>query len=507
MSFNSRILGTTAVATALLAQGAAADVTPAGVWENLRSYMAGYGYAVSANEVASGDSLTLNDVVLTVPVEGQGTATMRFSGMELIGLGDGTVRMALPSNMPMTVDMEGDDIEEVSATVNYATTGFDMIISGEGEDLTYTYAAASIALSLTELTVEDETVSRDMVRVDVTMSDLAGVSEQTVTDIRSIAQAMEASGFTYDVAFNDPDSGENGMFKGAISAIAFEGATAMPVETDMSDPAKMFEAGLAVDGGFTYGAGQMEFAVDDGSGVTSGKTSSTNGYADIAISADAALYSVGSENVTLDLSGPEIPLPISAQMAATGFKLAMPLAETPAPAPFELDVTLGGFTMSDLIWNIFDPAQILPRDPATILIDTSGAIRLLVDLFDEEALMAAGSSDELPAELESFSIDNLVIEAAGAKLTGIGSFTFDNDDTQTFDGLPRPIGGVDLALTGGYGLLDKLVQMGFVKEQDAMGARMMIGMFAIPGEGEDSLTSKVEINEQAHILVNGQRIQ
>ena len=66
---------------------------------------------------------------------------------------------------------------------------------------------------------------------------------------------------------------------------------------------------------------------------------------------------------------------------------------------------------------------------------------------------------------------------------------------------------MDLSLTGANGLLDKLIEMGFVSSQDAMGARMMMGMLAVPGEGPDSLKSKIEINEQGQILANGQRLK
>ncbi|MEM9581020.1 MAG: DUF2125 domain-containing protein, partial [Pseudomonadota bacterium] len=102
---------------------------------------------------------------------------------------------------------------------------------------------------------------------------------------------------------------------------------------------------------------------------------------------------------------------------------------------------------------------------------------------------------------------NLLVSVAGAKLTGDGDFTFDNTDLTSFDGLPKPTGKVNLALDGGNGLMDKLVQMGLLPEEQAMGARMMMGLFARPGEGEDSLTSTLEINEEGHILANGQRIQ
>ena len=73
--------------------------------------------------------------------------------------------------------------------------------------------------------------------------------------------------------------------------------------------------------------------------------------------------------------------------------------------------------------------------------------------------------------------------------------------------LPAPEGEADLKLVGGNGLLDKLVEMGLVPEDQAMGARMMMGLFAVPGEGEDTLTSKIVVNEEGHVLANGQRLK
>ncbi len=48
--------------------------------------------------------------------------------------------------------------------------------------------------------------------------------------------------------------------------------------------------------------------------------------------------------------------------------------------------------------------------------------------------------------------------------------------------------------------------MGLLPEQEAMGFRMMMSMFTV-ATGDDTMTSKIEINEQGHILANGQRIQ
>jgi hypothetical protein len=70
-----------------------------------------------------------------------------------------------------------------------------------------------------------------------------------------------------------------------------------------------------------------------------------------------------------------------------------------------------------------------------------------------------------------------------------------------------PAGTINLMLVGGNGLLDTLVSMGLVPEDQAMGARMMLGLFARPGDGADTLVSEITFQEDGAILANGQRIR
>jgi len=149
---------------------------------------------------------------------------------------------------------------------------------------------------------------------------------------------------------------------------------------------------------------------------------------------------------------------------------------------------------------------ILPRDPATVAIDLAGKVTPSVDLLDPEQIEALDGQTP-PGELNALTLNNLTIEAAGAQITGEGDFTFDNTDLQSFDGMPRPEGALSLKLSGANGLIDNLIQMGLVSDQDAMGARMMMSMFAVPGSEPDTLNSTIEVNEQGHVLANGQRIK
>jgi PPE-repeat protein len=137
----------------------------------------------------------------------------------------------------------------------------------------------------------------------------------------------------------------------------------------------------------------------------------------------------------------------------------------------------------------------------------TGKVTPFVNLLDPVAMAQLEATGGVPGELNALTLEDLTVEVAGAKLGGSGAFTFDNSDLQTFGGVPRPNGEVTLSLDGANGLIDKLIAMGVLTAQDAMGARMMMGMFAVPGDGPDSLTSSIRINEQGHVLANGMRIQ
>jgi len=152
---------------------------------------------------------------------------------------------------------------------------------------------------------------------------------------------------------------------------------------------------------------------------------------------------------------------------------------------------------------MFDPMAQLPRDPATLILDISGAARMLVDIFDP----SRPPTMPTPGELHALDLNELQLTFGGAELTGDGAFTFDNTDMVTYDGFPKPLGSVSLKLLGGNGLLDKLIAMGVVPEEQAMGVRMMAGLFANAGPGPDELNSTIEVREDGGLYANGQRLK
>jgi hypothetical protein len=217
-------------------------------------------------------------------------------------------------------------------------------------------------------------------------------------------------------------------------------------------------------------------------------------------------YTTKATDIAVSVSASELPFPVEVGLSEYGVGFEMPLAKSDEPSAFGINFVLVDLTVSDTIWNLFVPSSVLPRDPVTAQFAISGMMKPLIDLMDP-AQQASISPSDLPVELNSLALDRLRIAAAGALVTGVGEFTFDNTDLTSFAApMPRPEGDVIIEVSGLNGLLDNLVAMGLVADEDIMAPRMMMGMFA-RSTGDDQMETKIEVTPAGEVLANGQRIR
>lgn len=502
----------TASALALVLSGPAyADITPQQAWDSFEAYMAGFGYKVSATETGGGDTLTVSAITMTIPVpEEDASVVVTMPDMTYTSAGDGSVDVSMPERSQVVVTFS-ENGEEQDGTIKLGMThsGMAMNISGDENDMHYTYSADSLGVTLDEIESPDEVLPPDVLKATVAMGPMAGTADVSKgTDRQTISQDVTYGDIAYDFAFKDPENAKSsGMLKGTLRGLAAAGETTVPLELDYEDPAAMFAAGFAVDATMAHKGGTTEFNFVDGSDTVSGTLSSEAGELGMSMSQAAMTYALSATGQTVSMTVPDMPFPIDARFGEAGFSIEVPLEKSETPKPAGLSILLADFTMADMLWNIFDPGQTLPRDPATIGANVEAEVTPFVSLLDPDAIEAVESQGGMPGELNALTLSDLVIRAVGAELLGAGSFTFDNTDLETFDGMPRPEGEVNLQVSGLNGLIDKLIAMGLVQEQDAMGARMMLGMFTVPGAEPDTASSTIEFNAQGQILANGQRIK
>lgn len=498
-----RFGGATALATILATSPAFADLTAQDVWSDWRGYIGGLGYDVSATEATDGDTLKITNLMINVVLpEDEGTAAVNMGEINLRDNGDGTVTWTMPSTTPLTVNVRPTDDKPVDVQIDLNQTGLNMVVSGSPGDMNYSYSAVKLAMTLASLVVDGKPMD-NVATFDMVMENLIGQSKMQVDELRHVSQKMSVDSVSYNFSAADPEGSGNMKFVGGWKDISFEGAASIPLDIDPENPEDMFAKGFAFAGAYEFGNGSTEFFfIENGEAV---QFNSKSDAGELAVSMDATRmeYAGSTKGLSVNMSGGDIPFPISAEVAEAGFAMQMPIGASDEPQDFGIAVSVIDFAVPDMLWSIADPQSILPRGPATVALDLTGSAKLLANLMDPEVM----NSPAPPGELHSLKLGGLVVSVAGAELTGEGDFTFDNSDLQTFGGVPRPTGAVDLQLVGGNGLLDNLVKMQIIPEDEAMQARMMMGLFAVPGDGEDTLNSTLEVNEQGHVLANGQRIQ
>lgn len=499
----------TATASALalfMSTGAAlADVTPAEVWSDWKAYLGDMGFAVTADEDQTSSGLTLSNIVLTqtLPEDG-GDITITISEISATDNGDGTVSIIYPETLPLAIATTGDDVFEMDLT--YRTSDLDMIVSGDPSEMTYDYTAASVGVTLDKLFSDGEMMSFAAAGVD--MQDIEGRTVMTIDGGRNMDQVIRSGAVTYEISGIDPDD-EDAYFNlaGSIENIDMMSKMVMPENIDVNNMAAALAAGFSAVGEYAFGPSSSTFEFTEDGDLTKGTSGSGGGKLSMQMDEEKMRYGVKSRDAHVEAQAAGVPFPFTIAMKEAEFDLTMPISEGDDPQDFGLTLVLGDFTVGDDIWSLFDPEEKLPRDPATVAIDLSGKATLLANILDPAQMAEAQETMTPPAEVNTLALKKLLVSLVGTELTGKGEVSFDNDDNDAYGGMPVPVGNVSLKLKGVDALLEKLVEMGLVPEDQIMGARMMMSMVAVPGDGEDELKSDIEFTEDGGIIANGQRLK
>ncbi|MGI1662320.1 DUF2125 domain-containing protein [Palleronia sp. KMU-117] len=483
----------------LAASPALADLTAAQVWSGWQAFASQNGYQLSAtSESQSGDTLTVSGVTMAMS-EADATVSGTLGDFTFIERGDGTVSVDLPADWPMTFSGTDSDGVDFSATLTLSHTGLDLVVSGQPGQTLHTYTAPEISLTSTGFETGGEAVPVDL---DVTLTNLAGEYEIVDGTPMSIRSDMSAGGAAAAFSAVDTEgSGDRVSLLASMTDMVSTSVGTMSSFTAMAGLGEMIAEGLTSEGTLSYrnasyqiaGSGEgQDFELSAGAG---------SGQLDVSVGENGLSYGGTNSDVTVNVASSQMPLPdASLAMANSSWKFDMPIAVSAEPQDFALLLRIDGLTVSDTLWSMFDPMSTLPRDPAALVLDLAGKGKWLVDITDPA--LAETPMEGPPGELQALTIRELRLDVAGAELTGTGDLTFDNSAMP-----PVPAGAIDLQLVGGNGLMDKLVAMGLLPQEQAMGMRMMLGLFARPGAGEDTLVSTIELTPDGGIVANGQPLR
>lgn len=511
MSLTRAYLASTALTMSLLATSAAADLTSADVWGDWRGYLEGMGYSVTATEIASGDTLSVNDISVQMN-GGPDIEEMSISmgSLQFVTAKNGSVEVVMPASLPIVIEVTPKSTEKAARLVlNYTQSGHSMTASGDPSAMIYNYSAEKFGLALAALTVDGTEFDETSARFSLTGDAMQSQTTVTAGQTRDYVQSIQWGSIVYDLFFKSPDGVESMTTNTVINEMAFSGTSTVPVDdiSQAQDLGPLLAAGFAFDGSGTTKSTETKVEIVSEEGTSKIKSGAASTTLAVAMGQDGIRYDVDATKVQIGAELAGLPFPLFAEMENSGFEITVPLMKSDDSQDFALAFNMTDFTMSDIIWALFDPSSQLPRDPATIALGLSGKAKVLVDALAPDAVQDIVASGGTAGELEALKIDTLTINAVGASVDATGDLTFDNTDKTTLPGFPKPVGDININLAGANGLLDKLVAMGMLPSDQVMGARMMMGLFAVPGDAPDTLKSKIEFNEEGQILANGQRLK
>lgn len=493
----------TAVAALMIGQAAFAEVTPEDIWQGWQDMSATAGQTMTAESAErDGDTLVLTNVTIAVDDGDGGTVNGTIEEINMTDNGDGTVDITMSETYPITATAKGVDGGKPT-TINMVVTQQDMVLTagGSADETSYDYSTAQTDIAIDA--TEDGGAAPVFTGIIGLTNATGGYVISGPADAKALESSVTAEAMTLAIEGADAGAGTTVKISASLADIGIDTAGMFLGTEAMANLSQALKDGFTTDVAMAYGALTMDIDVIEAGKPTKITSAATGGGLDISLGADGLVYGASSSGLSMTMSGGDIPFPeLKVGFAEAAFNLVMPVMAGDAPEEFSFLTKLVDFTISDDVWAMVDPTSQLPRDPATVILDTRGTAKLTIDIMDEAAMAALGEG--APGELYSLDVTELRASVAGAELTGKGAFTFDNADTVTFQGMPAPTGTLDLALTGGNGLMDKLVAMGLLPEDQVMGARMMMGMFAVPAtDGSDGMSTTIEFKDKM-LMVNGQ---
>lgn len=497
----------------LVAHAAHADVSAQDVWADWKSYMVASGYEITANENLAAGILTITDFEAKMALpEADGFAiSMALGNMRFEEMGDGTVNIMLPADFPMDIAISDEGEGGATFKVAYTHDGAPIVVTGDPEEMIYDYATDKATFALSDLEIEDASDELAFNAFEITFNDLESRTTQVKDgDTRSYDQSLTSGSVDYNIDVAVPE--DDGAFKmsGTMADFAMTSDSALPMQylgSESGDFTAALTNGLSYRLNANFGASSSNLSVEaeDSNFVT--QSESASGSLSVSMSEGGLNYSMSNLDMTSSSMGSDIPFPMTLSIAEAAMNLAMPILKSDEEQDFALGLSLRDFQVPDMLWGLLDPTGQLPHDPATFVLDLTGKAKLLFNFDDEDEVIAVETGEQTPGELNAVTVNELRLSAVGAEVSGTGAFTFNNDDLETFDGFPAPDGEANFKLVGANALIDKLIAMGLVQESDALGARMMMGLFTTPGEGEDTLTSRIQVQEDGKVLANGQRLR
>ncbi len=384
---------------------------------------------------------------------------------------------------------EGIDTDDAKP-IKFVMLNDGMTVGVDGDAGARSYASTFKEMTFKSVDSEEVNFIAKMMNGSSTQLMQKGDIQKTMGDF-----SFESMILNYDLKVDDQIMKSESEFSG------LSGKFDLPIygKFDLENPTSNFDPSRDLLIEYSVGSGTSKTNIENGYGPIEALVSYGEGSGKIAIT-DSVVELIGdTKDMSYDISAAAMGLPpVQLNAASADVKMAIPLDNIEESKQADYKIGLSGLTVSDQVWNIFDPQAILPRDAIELDIDLSADLRWLKKLAEIDV---NDQNQSMPLAVDSAKINALNLKVAGAELQTEGSVLLDNKQFP-----PVPDGTVNVSLKGAQGLLEKLTQAGLLPAQNALAIRGMSAVF-FEDRGEDNLVSTITMGKDGSITANGFPLQ
>ena len=489
---------------------AKADIKEQQIWDELRAFVTSAGFEISSTEARVGNTIQVRDLMLSkkfgqIKDSQSGFLRLSIAALRFTQTDHKTVAITLPDMMQMQILITAPDGKKSDLQIAYQHKTNKMTVEEQSGNLVYTYAAETAQIDLLKLIIRGINLSGLGLKATLDLTNITASSSLVDGINRRFAQTFALDTLSYGADIVMPNTTLN--LSGNVKDLGFAGEAHLPITGDDLDAVPLGASTAHFNGNWHYGTANLDFTSKEAgkSGQYASKSSTT--VSSLALAENQLSYTMASTEAAVSLEHADLPFPIALDFARLSTHMTVPLTADNTPKTYALRLDLSEFAIADELWSVFDPNTILPRDPASFTVDLTGSAKVLVNLFNSAGGTTLKTDVSLPVEVQDVALQQFNLTAAGAKVTSVGHFQFDNSDFFTIEGIPRPEGQLEIEIDGAYGLMDRLVEIGLIQKSDAMGLRMMLSMLTAPGPADDALKTLIEITKEGHVIANGQRLR
>lgn len=379
-------------------------------------------------------------------------------------------------------DLVSDDLV---GFVDYALTGLEGTFSSLDEyDFgdSQTREQASFAMSPTTLSgriaIDDE-----------------GMLTRSVT-------GMLGMEFAFEESWGDGDAVDVSGVNFRIVDLATEQLATVPLDNAMMAFMQGLPEGLSWRESYSMAEFGFEYAESYDQGSEWAYASSAGGTAsDVALTIDLSQTRV---NAALGLAAAAgsfledgMPVPAEGSLLDLAVDFSMPMNTGAGSEPYNLTLGLGELILGDALWQMADPQGMLDHGPVSAQIEANGLMRATTNPM-ALATFGIGMS---PFVAENLSF-NMAVAAVGATVQGVGDFA---TERAIAEGAP-PVGSADFSATGIDDVLAAMQALGAIGSAELEEAQFLLEAFTST-DADGTRRMQVEINDEEHLIVNGQRMQ